>query len=55
MDLGPHTIFIVACYGITAAVIAGLIIWLWSEGARLKTRLAAIESAHRDRSGASDG
>lgn len=55
MDLGPHAAFIWLCYGITVAVIAGMIVWLWQDGNRLKSQLARIEQQSLDKSGTPDG
>jgi heme exporter protein D len=27
-DLGPHAVFIIAAYGVTAAVLSGLVLWV---------------------------
>ncbi len=42
-DLGPHAGFIIACYVITVAVIAGLIGWLLIDRAQLKAALQDLE------------
>lgn len=44
MDLGPHTIFIVAAYGFVAVVLGGLIGWLWLDGRSLARQLAELEA-----------
>ena len=42
--LGPYAGYILACYAITAAVVAGLIAWVLIDHAGLKRRLAAMEA-----------
>ncbi|WP_417767875.1 heme exporter protein CcmD [Stappia sp.] len=43
-DLGPHAGFILACYAITLATVAGLFLWLRSDRARLVAALARLEA-----------
>jgi heme exporter protein D len=31
MDLGPHAAFIIAAYAVSAAVVAGLVIWVLAD------------------------
>lgn len=42
--LGPHAGFIVASYGLTTLVIAGLIAWVLVDHSAQKRQLAALES-----------
>lgn len=44
MDLGKHAVFIWSSYGVVAVVLIGLAVWLISDGARLKRRLAELEA-----------
>lgn len=44
MDLGPHAGFIWASYGATAAVLAGLVVWLVMDGKRQQQQLDALEA-----------
>jgi len=44
MDLGKHAVFIWSSYAVVATVLGGLIVWLMSDGARLKRRLAELEA-----------
>jgi heme exporter protein D len=44
IDLGPHAAFIWASYAIYAVVLAGLIVWLVWDGARIRSRLADLEA-----------
>ena len=44
IDLGPHSIFILAAYGAVAIVLAALIGWLLMDGRRQKNRLADFEA-----------
>jgi heme exporter protein D len=43
-DLGPHAGFILACYAITLATVAGLFVWLLADRARLTAALARLEA-----------
>jgi heme exporter protein D len=43
-DLGKHAVFIWSSYGVVVVVLAGLIAWLISDGARLRRRLADLEA-----------
>ncbi|ODN72517.1 heme exporter protein CcmD [Methylobrevis pamukkalensis] len=43
-SLGPHAGFILASYGITVAVIAGLIVWVIADHRAQKRRLADLEA-----------
>ena len=47
MDLGPHAVFIWLCYGIVAAVLAGLVAALWLDGRRQVRALARLDDAGR--------
>lgn len=44
MDLGPHAGFILASYGATVAVVAGLLSWLVFDGKRQVRALADLEA-----------
>ena len=44
IDLGKHTVFIWSSYALVAVVLAGLIAWLISDGARLRRRLAELDA-----------
>lgn len=39
MDLGPHAGFIIASYAICAAIVAGLVLWVRTDKARLEKTL----------------
>lgn len=53
LDLGPHAGFILACYAITLATIAGLFVWLAADRKCLTASLAKLEAdGVRRRSGA---
>ncbi|WP_067340799.1 heme exporter protein CcmD [Stappia indica] len=53
LDLGPHAGFILACYAITLATIAGLFVWLVADRKSLTASLAKLEAdGVRRRSGA---
>ncbi|MCC4244482.1 heme exporter protein CcmD [Stappia indica] len=53
LDLGPHAGFILACYAITLATIAGLFVWLAADRKSLTASLAKLEAdGVRRRSGA---
>ncbi|MDX2258665.1 MAG: heme exporter protein CcmD [Hyphomicrobiaceae bacterium] len=55
MDLGPHAIFILACYGAVAIVLAALTGWLVLDGRRQQRAIEALEARGvRRRSGAPD-
>ena len=47
MDLGPHAVFIWLCYGIVAAVLAGVVAALWLDGRRQARALARLDEAGR--------
>ncbi len=53
IDLGPRAGFIIASYGATALVLAGLLAWLLIDGRRQKQLLADLEArgARRHRGG----
>ena len=42
--LGPHAGFILACYVVTALVVAALFVWLFLDRARLTREIAALEA-----------
>ena len=44
MDLGPHAAFIWASYTVFAVVLAALMAWLWADGKRQISALAALEA-----------
>ncbi|MEP4031411.1 heme exporter protein CcmD [Roseibium polysiphoniae] len=44
MDLGPHAGFIIASYAICFGVVAGLILWVRLDKARLDSTLKDLES-----------
>jgi heme exporter protein D len=44
MDLGPHAAFIVGAYTIAAAVISGMIIWIWLDYRRQRRMLGDLEA-----------
>ena len=44
MELGPHAAFIWASYAVFAAVLAAMIAWLWADGKRQMSALAALEA-----------
>jgi heme exporter protein D len=44
IDLGKHAAFIWASYGVVFVTLAGLIVWLIADGARLRRRLADLEA-----------
>lgn len=44
MDLGPHATFIWASYGIVAAVVSALIVWLLADGRRQRRALSDLEA-----------
>ena len=44
MDLGPHAGFIVGAYSAVAVILAGLIAWLFYDGARQASALADLEA-----------
>lgn len=53
LDLGPHAGFILACYAITLATVAGLFVWLAADRKSLTASLAKLEAdGVRRRSGA---
>lgn len=43
LDLGPHAIFIWLSYAATAAGVAGLLFWVWSDERSQRQRLADLE------------
>ena len=45
MQLGPHAAYIIAAYGATFAVIAGLILWVMADHRQQRRRLAALEAS----------
>lgn len=54
LDLGPHAGFILACYAITLATVAGLFVWLAADRKSLTASLARLEAdGVRRRSGTS--
>jgi heme exporter protein D len=44
MDLGPYVGFIVAAYAVSAAVVAGLIVWIIADHHRQMRILADLEA-----------
>ena len=44
MNLGPHAGYIWSCYLIVAAVIAGLIAWVFLDGGRIARELVRLET-----------
>jgi heme exporter protein D len=44
MDLGPHAVYILACYGALAVVIGTLVLWLILDGRRQAKALADLEA-----------
>jgi len=55
MDLGPHSAFIWAAYGLFALALAALCAWLVGDGRRLERQLAGLEARGvRRRSAAAD-
>ncbi len=54
-DLGKHAVFIWSSYGVVVVVLAGLIAWLISDGARLRRRLGDLEARGVRRRSASGG
>lgn len=40
----PHTGFIVAAYAAAALVVAGLILWVFLDGKRLRRQIAELEA-----------
>ena len=45
IDLGPHAAFILWAYGIAAAVLAALIVWIVGDYLHQRQRLAELEMA----------
>jgi heme exporter protein D len=43
-NLGPHAAFIVAAYGVSVLVVAGLIIWIVLDHRAQQRRLASLEA-----------
>jgi heme exporter protein D len=44
MDLGPHAVFIIAAYAVSAAVVAGLIAWIIADHHTQMRILADLEA-----------
>lgn len=44
MDFGPHAAFIVAAYSVSAAVVAGLVLWVLADHQRQIRILADLEA-----------
>lgn len=44
MDLGPHAAFIWMSYAAVFVTVAGLIMWLFADGARQRAALMELES-----------
>jgi heme exporter protein D len=44
MDLGPHAAFIIAAYAVSAAVVAGLVIWVLADYQTQTRRLDDLEA-----------
>ena len=44
VNLGPHAAFILAAYVVTAAVVAGLIAWVWLDFRAQKRVLGDLEA-----------
>jgi len=44
VDLGPHAVFIVAAYAVTAAVVVGLILWAALDQRAQRRALVALEA-----------
>lgn len=44
MDLGPNAVFVWSAYGVFAAVIAAVLLWLIAEGARLQRKLDRLDA-----------
>jgi len=55
LDLGPHAAFIWAAYAAVALVVAMLIAWLISDGARYRRQLSELESRGVRRRSAASG
>lgn len=55
MDLGPHAAFIWLAFGITAAVIAGMIAWLVLDGREQARRIADLDARGVKRRSARQG
>lgn len=51
IDLGPRAGFIIASYGATALVLAGLVAWLLIDGAKQKKLAADLEARGARRRG----
>jgi heme exporter protein D len=54
MDLGPHASFILTSYAAVIAVLGGLIAWLFYDGKRQLSALAALEARGIKRRGSAD-
>ncbi len=54
LDLGRHAGFILSSYGLTAFVVAGLILWIRLDFARQKKMLRALEAQGVTRRSAAD-
>jgi len=44
MNLGPHAAFIWASYAVTAVALAGLVMWIVSDGRRQRRLLDELEA-----------
>jgi heme exporter protein D len=44
MDFGPHAVFIVAAYAVSAAVVAGLVVWVVADHRAQTRTLADLET-----------
>jgi heme exporter protein D len=44
MDLGPHAAFIIGAYTVAAAVIVGMIVWIWLDYRRQRRMLSDLET-----------
>jgi heme exporter protein D len=44
MDLGPHAAFIIGAYMVAAAVIVGMIVWIWLDYRRQRRMLLDLEA-----------
>ncbi|WEK51007.1 MAG: heme exporter protein CcmD [Candidatus Kaistia colombiensis] len=41
--LGPHAGFILAAYGVSAAIVAGLLVWIVLDGVSLRRQMRDLE------------
>jgi heme exporter protein D len=48
-DLGRYAVEVGLAYGVTLALLAGLVAWVWWRGRRMRARLAEIEARRPDR------